>query len=180
MASWFSALLNGTRPGLQVASEALHTLSLFHLITFSPSRLGHTISSAYIVNFQTHVFSILPPTFAGGFKTLIAATLAHSTDPSSPTRRLSVHDPNLWPSFELLGLIDRYESLIASVCYEYIESYVLKTCTGKWDEPMLSPLREWMADKVVPWMLLPYARNAKNGKLSKCCPVFNSHFTRNL
>jgi anaphase-promoting complex subunit 2 len=72
-----------------------------------------------------------------------------------------VQDSKLWPSFEILGLADRYESLIASVCYEHIEAHVLETCTGKWDGPMLVKLREWMADKVVPWMLLPYARGAK-------------------
>ena len=35
---------------------------------------------------------------------------------------------------------------------------------------MLSNLREWMADKVVPWMLLPYARGAKTSELL-LCPV---------
>jgi hypothetical protein len=129
----------------------------------SPSRLGHTISSAYIVNFQTHVFSVLPATFAGGFKRVLAATLALSTEGVTPDVPKSVQDLRLWPSFELLGLADRYESLIASVCYEHIEMHVVETCAGKWDEPMLSQLREWMAEKVVPWMLLPYARGAKTG-----------------
>jgi hypothetical protein len=129
----------------------------------SPSRLGHTISSAYIVTFQTHVFSILPATFAAGFKRLLAATLALSTEGITPDIPASVQDSRLWPSFELLGLADRYESLIASVCYEHIEKHVVETCAGKWDEPMLSRLREWMAEKVVPWMLLPYARGAKTG-----------------
>lgn len=130
----------------------------------SPSRLGHTISSAYIVTFQTHVFSVLPATFAAGFKKLLAATLALSTEGVTPDIPASVQDSRLWPSFELLGLADRYESLIASVCYEHIEKHVVETCAGKWDEPMLSRLREWMAEKVVPWMLLPYARGAKTGK----------------
>ena len=129
----------------------------------SPSRLGHTISSAYIVNFQTHVFSVLPANFAAGFKRLLAATLALSTEGATPDVPASVQDSRLWPSFELLGLADRYESLIASVCYEHIETHVVETCAGKWDEPMLSQLREWMAEKVVPWMLLPYARGAKTG-----------------
>jgi len=80
----------------------------------------------------------------------------------------SVRDSKLWPSFELLGLADRYEALIASVCYEHIEAHVLETCAGKWDEPMLNRLREWMANKVVPWMLLPYARGAKTGA---CCAL---------
>lgn len=127
----------------------------------SPTRLGHTISSAYIVTFQTHVFSVLPASFAAGFKRLLAATLALSTEGVTPDIPASVQDSRLWPSFELLGLADRYESLIASVCYEHIEKHVMETCTGKWDEPMLSQLREWMAEKVVPWMLLPYARGAK-------------------
>jgi hypothetical protein len=129
----------------------------------SPTRLGHTISSAYIVTFQTHVFSVLPASFAAGFKRLLAATLALSTEGVTPDIPASVQDSRLWPSFELLGLADRYESLIASVCYEHIEKHVVETCTGKWDEPMLSQLREWMAEKVVPWMLLPYARGAKTG-----------------
>lgn len=138
-----------------------------HIVTLSirrnssPSRLGHTISSAYIVNFQTHLFSVLPATFPGGFKKLLSSTLAFFTEGATPNIPASVQDSKLWPSFEILGLADRYESLIASVCYEHIEAHVLETCTGKWDEPMLVKLREWMADKVVPWMLLPYARGAK-------------------
>ncbi|KAA1469713.1 hypothetical protein DENSPDRAFT_864325 [Dentipellis sp. KUC8613] len=128
-----------------------------------PARLGQTITSTYNVNFQTHVFSVLPPTFAGGFKKLVTATLVQHTDPYSDAPS-SVQDPNLWPSFELLGLVDRYESLIASVCYEHIENHVLETCSQKWDELLLGKLREWMADKVVPWMLLPYARGAKNAE----------------
>ncbi|KAH9992043.1 ubiquitin-protein ligase [Russula vinacea] len=123
--------------------------------------LGHTISSAYIVHFHTHLFSVLPATFAGGFKKLLAATLAFFTEGAAPSIPASVQDSKLWPAFELLGLADRYESLIASVCYEHIEAHVLEMAAGKWDEPVLVRLREWMADKVVPWMLLPYARGAK-------------------
>src|SRR6266403_2062871 len=94
-----------------------------------PSRLGHTISSAYIVNFHTHLFSVLPATFPGGFKKLLAATLAFFTEGAAPNIPASVQDSKLWPSFEILGLADRYESLIASVCYEHIEAHVLETCT---------------------------------------------------
>ncbi|KAN0127847.1 hypothetical protein V8E53_006941, partial [Lactarius tabidus] len=97
-------------------------------------RSGHTISSAYIVTFQTHVFSVPPATFAAGFKRLLAATLTLSTEGVTPDIPASVQDSRLWPSFELLGLADRYESLIASVCYEYIEKHVVET--------------EWMAEKV--------------------------------
>ena len=158
----------GTLHGLPVASKCAQLPASCPLPSYdtSPSRLGHTISSAYIVTFQTHVFSVLPATFAAGFKRLLAATLELSTEGVTPEIPASVQDSRLWPSFELLGLADRYESLIASVCYEHIEKHVVETCAGKWDEPMLSPLREWMAEKVVPWMLLPYARGAKTGAWS--------------
>ena len=63
----------------------------------------------------------------------------------------------------MLGLIDRYESIIASVGYEFIEDYVLNMCTGEWAKPMLEDLRVWMSEKVVPWMLHVYARGAANG-----------------
>ena len=63
----------------------------------------------------------------------------------------------------MLGLIDRYESIIASVGYEFIEDYVLNMCTGEWAKPMLEDLRVWMSEKVVPWMLHVYARGATNG-----------------
>jgi len=68
----------------------------------------------------------------------------------------------IWKNFEILGLIDRYESIIASVGYEYIEEHVLKACTGEWAKPMLEDLRAWMSEKVVPWMLHVYARGAAN------------------
>jgi anaphase-promoting complex subunit 2 len=146
-------------PFLRVRGHLYHYIGVLTVL-----RLGSTISAAYVVHFQTHVFSILPPTFAGGFKALISATLATFTDPESVLTSTSVNDPELWPCFEMLGLTERYEALIASVCYEHIESHVIEACTGKWDEPMLARLREWMADKVVPWMLLPYARGAKTGE----------------
>ena len=73
-------------------------------------------------------------------------------------------DSPLWSAFDKLGLLDRYESLVSSVCYEYIETYILETCTKKWDEPMLATIREWMADNIVPWMIMPYARGARNGR----------------
>ena len=138
------------------------------------SRLGSTLPSAYTLAFQTHVYSTFPPSFAHGFKALIASTfsLVNASCPppwaipheaqlqSSPPARPDLH---LWAACEALGLLDRYESLIASVCYEYIEEHVNGTCAKKWEDSMLGPLREWMAEKVVPWMVMPYARGARNG-----------------
>ena len=69
----------------------------------------------------------------------------------------------IWKHLEVLGFIDRYESIIASVGYEFIENHVLKTCTGEWAKQMLEDLRAWMSERVVPWMLHVYARGATNG-----------------
>lgn len=125
-------------------------------------RLGPTFLSAFTLTFQTHLFSILPPSFSRGFKALIVATLPpNSTAPPPPNR-------HLWNSFESLGLLDRFDSIIASVGYEHIEAYVLATCTGDWSKPMMETLRAWMSDKMVSWMLLPYARGASNGKWLTC------------
>ncbi|KII90894.1 hypothetical protein PLICRDRAFT_137424 [Plicaturopsis crispa FD-325 SS-3] len=115
--------------------------------------LGHTILSAYTLTFQTHLFSILPPSFSRGFKALCASTLTSDSTVPKP-------DHGIWAAFERLGLVDRYESLIASVGYEHIEGHVLEACAGKWDVPMLPALREWMANHIVPWMVMPYARGA--------------------
>jgi anaphase-promoting complex subunit 2 len=71
-------------------------------------------------------------------------------------------DLNVHFTIGILGFIDPYESILASVGYEYIEEHVLKTCTGEWAEPMLEDLRAWMSEKVVPWMLHVYARRASN------------------
>ncbi|KAF9005219.1 hypothetical protein BDQ17DRAFT_1354061 [Cyathus striatus] len=124
--------------------------------------LGNTIHAAYTLNYQTHLFSSLPPSFSSAFKNLCASTL-HVPEPDNededplPT---PVPDLQMWEAFETLGLIDRFESIIASVGYERIEQHVLKTCTGQWENPMLEQLRAWMSERVVPWMLMIYARNA--------------------
>lgn len=72
-------------------------------------------------------------------------------------------DRPLWQAFDTLSLVERYETLITSVGYEYIETHVLETCAGSWEEPMLPNLRSWMMLKIVPWMLWPFARGATNG-----------------
>lgn len=127
----------------------------------------------YKVSFQTHVFSVLPPSFPRGFKSLIAVTfnLLHaSTAPQWLLDVLPPHDPAmpridipLWAAFEKLGFMDRYESLVSTVCHEHVEEYVLGTCEREWSDPMLASIREWMANKIVPWMVMPYARGARNG-----------------
>lgn len=146
---------------------------LCHILTASihiVSRLGSTMRSAYILTFQTQLFSILPPSFLRGFKALCASTLSTSSlDASTPP-------PSLWEELETLGLIDRYEAIIASVGYEHIEQHVLSNCTGKWAEPMLVDLRSWMTDTIVPWMLKMYVR----GAATRSCSCLSVTVTTNF
>ena len=99
-------------------------------------------------------------------KSSVHACWSHPPDEEEQEQVRPNWDPNvhstIWKKIEILGLIDRYESIIASVGYEYIEEHVLKTCTGEWTKPMLEDLRVWMSEKVVPWMLHVYARGASN------------------
>ncbi|PFH45921.1 hypothetical protein AMATHDRAFT_70905 [Amanita thiersii Skay4041] len=124
-----------------------------------PQDLGPTCLSAYTLNFQTNLFSILPSTFPTAFQSLCVSTLP-SADPLVSIDHVTSSEP-FWSAAEALGLMDRYDSIIASVGYEHIEAHVLSTCTGQWERSMLSDLRSWMADKVIPWMLVTYARNAQ-------------------
>ncbi|KAH9841592.1 uncharacterized protein C8Q71DRAFT_737818 [Rhodofomes roseus] len=140
------------------------------------SELGHTILSAYTLTFQTHVYSILPPSFSRGFKQLVNATFEIGMSPiappwlppTPPALQSLVPAPRpdlpLWGAFEQLGLLDRNESLISSVCYEHIEAHILGTCARRWSERMLQPMREWMTNKIVPWMVMPYARGARSAE----------------
>ncbi|KAF8627671.1 hypothetical protein AX15_004309 [Amanita polypyramis BW_CC] len=124
-----------------------------------PVDLGNTCLSAYTLNFQTNLFSALPPTFPPAFKALCASTFP-SPDPDAKLDDI-VSSEQFWSAAEMLGLMDRYDSIIASVGYEHIEAYVLSSCAGQWEKPVLGDLKNWMADKMIPWMLVTYARNAQ-------------------
>ncbi|TCD66611.1 hypothetical protein EIP91_001120 [Steccherinum ochraceum] len=139
--------------------------------------LGESMLNAYNLAFQTHVYSVLPSSFTRGFRALVTLTfnLAQESTgaewlftifpkPNNPSVRI---DKPLWDAFHLLGLSERYDSLISSVCYEYVEAYIVKTCAGKWDEPKLNTIRDWMVNRIVPWMLLPFAREAKTAEDAK-------------
>ncbi|KAF9474205.1 hypothetical protein BDN70DRAFT_334409 [Pholiota conissans] len=119
---------------------------------------GHTLLATYTLSFHTHLFSSLPPSFAVGFKSLCSSLLGSP----GPTDH-----GEIWTHFDILGLIERYESAIASVAYERIEEYVLETCTGEWSRPMLEDLRVWMTDNVVPWMIHVYGRGASTADEAK-------------
>ena len=127
-------------------------------------RISTSMLKSYTLSFQTLLFSILPPIFVQGFKALCAVTLPPETPDSSETKPTPTIIPNdkLWHTFEVLGLLDRYEAIIASVGYERIEEHVKIHCTGNWTESMLDTLRTWMQNHIVPWMLLMYGRGANN------------------
>lgn len=131
--------------------------------------------AAFSTAFQTHVFSILPSSFSHGFKSLVASTLNpdYATKPpmwmatlfpSPPDPTRIRWDQPLWLAFEHLGMIERYESLISSVCYEHIESHIVESCSKIWDQPSLADMRTWMTDQIVPWLIMPYARGARTGR----------------
>ena len=85
-------------------------------------RFGHQVLSAFNHSFQTHIFSVLPASFSSGFKSLIEVTLEPYLDTEESRSRGKEHpsDLGLWAGFECLGMPERYESLISSVCYEAI------------------------------------------------------------
>lgn len=112
-----------------------------------------------------HLFSILPPSFASAFKALCQSTFTSTNSSGAPEP-----EPSLWNCFDQLGFIDRYENLIATVCYEQIEWRVKETCCGVWSERMLPGVRDWMANTIVPWMIHPYAKGAKTSELM-CCLI---------
>ncbi|KDQ62714.1 hypothetical protein JAAARDRAFT_30609 [Jaapia argillacea MUCL 33604] len=156
--TYMSEFENSSDP--RVIGRLVHRLVEWYKAWHPAPELGHTILSAYTLSFQTHVFSVLPPSFPRAFKALVTSTLPKLASDEDQEDE-EPPDMSVWGSFETLGLVERYESLIASVCYEHIEAYVLEECRGKWSESMLTGLREWMATKVVPWMVYSYARGAK-------------------
>ncbi|KAL4250662.1 Anaphase-promoting complex subunit 2 [Abortiporus biennis] len=136
------------------------------------SALGTSMMASYTTAFQTHLFSILPPSFPRGFKALISVTFNLTHRASVPQWLLDVApqvegqrpDLSLWVAFDQLGFLDRYDSLVSGVCHEYVEEHILETCAEKWDEPMLAKVREWMANTIVPWMMMPYGRGARTSE----------------
>ncbi|KAH8104540.1 hypothetical protein BXZ70DRAFT_593840 [Cristinia sonorae] len=162
---------------VQHIAKLVARLSEWHTAWSPMQQFGSSMANAYNLAFQTHVYSILPSSFTQGFKSLVTLTfnLAVDHDGSEwlftlfpkPERPSARADSALWNAFQQLSLIERYESLISTICYEYVEGHILETCAGRWDEPMLNAIREWMANKIVPWMLMPFARGAKTSDDAK-------------
>jgi anaphase-promoting complex subunit 2 len=137
-----------------------HPLLAVILDNMTLNSLGPTVTSAFNLSFQTHLFAILPPLFATGFKALCSYTL-------SPPDTSTLDVRSLWIAFDTLGLVDRYESLIASVGYDCIDEHVENICAGNWDRPFLEELSDWMSKKIVPWLIMTYAPKATTGELCR-------------
>ncbi|KAI0345864.1 hypothetical protein BDW22DRAFT_1353469 [Trametopsis cervina] len=167
-------------------AACISRLLLWHVAWAPVPELGPTVLTAFTTTFQTHVFSVLPSSFSQGFKSLVSATLdpRYATTPPAwmnslfPTPGPSLHrwDKPLWLAFEQLGMTERYESLIASVCYEHIEKYILETYAKVWDRECLEEIRIWMTNHVVPWLIMPYAPNAKT--IEEARPLVSAMGTR--
>ncbi|KJA24366.1 hypothetical protein HYPSUDRAFT_38802 [Hypholoma sublateritium FD-334 SS-4] len=158
----------------QPLQHLVSRLMLWYKAWAPPPEFGATLFASYTLSFHTHLFSSLPPSFAVGFKALCSSLLGSPPeDPDGSSHEILIQKydpgdhPEIWRQFEVLGLIERYESAIASVAYERIEDHVLSTCTGEWGKPMLEELRSWMTDNVVPWMMHVYARGASTPEEAK-------------
>ncbi|KAF9783259.1 ubiquitin-protein ligase [Thelephora terrestris] len=153
----------------RAVADLVYRLTEWHSAWEPGQEFGHQVLSAFNHTFQTHVFSVLPASFSSGFKSLIDMTLQPYLDKEESRSRGGEYpaDLRLWAGFECLGMLERYESLISSVCYEAIEKHVWDKCARSWAEPELVNLREWITDCIVPWMLLPYARGARNSEEAK-------------
>ncbi len=97
------------------------------------------------MTFHSLVFSALPASFREAFASLLSASISFSNERNAA----------LFPQLELLGLLDRYESLMSGVVYDEIEQKVSSTCPKVWDTPQLTALRTWLRENVVPWLASP-------------------------
>ncbi|KAF9054879.1 hypothetical protein BJ165DRAFT_741999 [Panaeolus papilionaceus] len=145
---------------VQYIWDLINRLMEWYMAWLPSPDLALIVCSSYTLTFQTYLFAALPAAFSVGFKKLCAILLCPPPDTTLNLRKESTDE--LWKNVESLALLERYESVIASVGYEYIERHVLESCAEKWDKPMLEELRKWMSDQVVPWMLSVYARGAKD------------------
>ncbi|KZT12088.1 ubiquitin-protein ligase [Laetiporus sulphureus 93-53] len=165
---------------IQFIARLIFRLSRWHKAWEPAIELGQTTITMFNSTFQTHVFSILPPPFFTGFKEVVKFTLTladmdavpgwmteATPDNNGHSELSSRPDYSFWMACQRIGLLDRYESLVSSILYEQIEAHVWDTCTGKWGEPVLKDLRQWMNDELKPWMMLPFGKGAKGADESR-------------
>ncbi|KZW04109.1 hypothetical protein EXIGLDRAFT_716114 [Exidia glandulosa HHB12029] len=108
--------------------------------------LGGAFDGIFYTTFKSNLHIALPPSFPEAFVYLVQSTIG------------DLSDTDLFKELHMLGMLDRYEALVASVVCEQIERQIETLCPGKWDEPRLPELRHWLGDKVVAWLMEQYSR----------------------
>ncbi|EJD53705.1 hypothetical protein AURDEDRAFT_141713 [Auricularia subglabra TFB-10046 SS5] len=132
---------------------------------WAPSeQLGEKLTSMFYTSFTTNLHLALPQSFPEAFVALLQSTIGDTSD------------TNLFSQLETLGLLNRYEALLAAVICEQIEAQIDEMCPGKWDKPCLPILRHWLGDKVVQWLLAQYSSTRRNSEEAKA--VLQNYVTR--
>lgn len=99
-------------------------------------------------NFRTNFLSSLPRGFPNAFHALLRSTLA------APAL-----DPRLFPTLDVMGLLQDHEALVASVIHEAIEKRVKEVAEEDDGETSaLQTVKTWFTESVVPWMAMTYGR----------------------
>jgi anaphase-promoting complex subunit 2 len=139
------------------------TMMMWYEAWKPPPELKPTVVPMFTTLFRTAVQEALPPAFVDGFKRLIRFTLEPSTATWSPATSIpqSLIDHTIWNHINVLGLVDRHETLIFNVVHEFITDHVNRMYAGQWEEETLPKLGQWIASTVIPWMFHPFARGAR-------------------
>lgn len=108
-------------------------------------------------NFRTNFLASLPPGFPRAFHALLRSTLA------SPAL-----DARLFPTLDLMGLLQDHEALVASVIHEAIEKRVKEVAAeDNGENSVLQIVKNWFTESVVPWMAVTYGRGLSDQMLHK-------------
>ncbi|QRW00465.1 cullin family [Ceratobasidium sp. AG-Ba] len=108
-------------------------------------------------NFRTNFLTSLPSGFPRAFHALLRSTLEA---PALDTR--------LFPTLDLMGLLQDHESLVANVINEAIERRVREVAdSADGETSVLQTVKDWFTESVVPWMAMTYGRGLTDQLLSR-------------
>ncbi|KAG8718844.1 hypothetical protein FRC08_004268 [Ceratobasidium sp. 394] len=113
--------------------------------------------SLFRKSFRSNFLTSLPPGFLPAFHALLRSTLEA---PALDTR--------LFPTLDVMGLLQDHESLVASVINEAIERRVKEVAEAADGETsVLQTVKDWFTESVVPWMAVTYGRGLTDQLLSR-------------
>ncbi|KAF8610388.1 Cullin [Ceratobasidium sp. AG-I] len=113
--------------------------------------------SLFKKNFRTNFLESLPPGFPRAFHALLRSTLA------APAL-----DVRLFPTLDVMGLLQDHEALVASVIHEAIEKRVKEVAAeDNGESSVLQIVKTWFTESVVPWMAMTYGRGLSDQMLHK-------------